>query len=173
MLSVGTSAPAAAAQSGGVEGGCTMATMIPYRVTAFLDAQQVPYDVIHHRRDYAAQWTAADTHTKGREFAKVIVFATPDGYAFAVVPAHRHVDLDKIRSALGVPDVRLAAEDEIEQLFPDCEVGAEPPLGNLYGMPVYLSAEMTEDEQITFNAGTHEDALRVPMRDFDRIVRPR
>jgi Ala-tRNA(Pro) deacylase len=147
--------------------------MISHRLKSYLEEQAVPYHLIPHRRDFTAQEAAACTHTKGREFAKTVVLAVDGGYAVAVVPAPRRVDLRKLRQLLGVHDLRLADEEEIRRLCPDCEVGAEPPFGNLYGLPVYLSRELTEDEEITFNAGTHEEVMRIQMRDYERVVKPR
>jgi Ala-tRNA(Pro) deacylase len=150
-----------------------MSTMISNRLRNFLEEQRIPYHVIHHRRDYTAQGAAADTHTPGREFAKSVVLSVDGVHAMAVLPAHCRVDVEKLRRALGARDVQLVSEDDIQRLCPDCEVGAEPPLGNLYGLPVYLDRQMTADEQITFNAGTHEDAVRIRMNDFVRTVQPR
>lgn len=142
------------------------------RLTAFLEAQAVDYEAIHHRRDYTAQEAAAHTHTPGREFAKTVIVWVDGSYAMAVLPAHHLIDLDKLRRALGARDVKLASEEEMRELCPDCETGAVPPFGNLYNLPVYLSTDITADEQITFNAGTHEDAIRMRYADFERLVQP-
>ncbi|UCE86958.1 MAG: YbaK/EbsC family protein [Deltaproteobacteria bacterium] len=142
------------------------------QLTNFLDENSVKYEVIHHAADYTAQEAAHDTHTPGIEFAKT-VFACIDGrYAMVVLPAHRRVNWDHLRTALNATDVGLAKEEEMVDLCPDCDVGAEPPFGNLYGLPVYVSSEMMGDEHITFNAGTHEDAIRLRMDDYQRLVQP-
>ena len=141
-------------------------------ITAFLDAQHVPYEVLHHRTDYTAQETAADTHTPGREFAKTVILDVGAGHAMAVVPALYKVDLEKIRQSVGTRQVSLASEQEMSDLCPDCDVGAEPPLGNLYDMPVYVDPTLERDETITFNGGTHEDAIRMQYEDFKRLVHP-
>jgi Ala-tRNA(Pro) deacylase len=146
---------------------------LPKRLTSFLEERGVDYEVIHHRRDFTAQQTAADTHTPGREFAKAVFLCLDGDYAMAVLPAHRKIDLEAVRAMLGVKEARLATEDEIERLCPDCEVGAAPPLGNLYDLPVYMSEELTRDEQITFNAGTHEDAIRMLFQDYRELAQPR
>lgn len=145
---------------------------LPKRLHDFLEKRGVKYEVIHHRRDFTAQQTAADTHTPGREFAKAVFLCLDGKYAMAVLPAHRKVDLEALRTILGANEVRLATEDEIERLCPDCEVGAAPPFGNLYEIPVYMSEELTRDEQITFNAGTHEDAIRMSFRDYRELTQP-
>lgn len=142
------------------------------RVTTYLDDQQVTYEVVRHQIDYTAQETAADTHTPGRDFAKTIVLGLPGGYAMAVVPAIYKVDLEKIRQGIGTRQVRLAEEEAMSRLCPDCDVGAEPPFGNLYDMPVYVDPTLTREEFITFNGGTHEDAIRMRYSDYEQLVRP-
>ncbi len=147
-------------------------TLIRNRLTAYLDEQEVKYHLIHHGLDYNAKQTATDTTTSQQEFAKTVVLKVDESYAFAVVTAAEHVDLNKVRNALGVGHVELAHEKEMLNVFPDCEVGAEPPFGNLYDVPVFVSHGLTKDETITFNAGTHVEAIRVAYADFERLVKP-
>lgn len=142
------------------------------KITAYLDDHDVPYEVIHHRVDYTAQETAADTHTPGREFAKTVILDVGALHAMAVVPALYRIDLEKIRESIGTRQISLASELEMSQLCPDCDVGAEPPLGSLYGMPVFVDPTLEEDETITFNAGTHDEAIRMRYEDFKRLVHP-
>ena len=142
-------------------------------LTAYLNDHHVPFEVLHHRIDYTAQEAAADTHTPGREFAKTVVLDVGhEGRAMAVLPAIFQLDLDKIRAGLGTRQVHLATEMEMSDLCPDCEVGAEPPFGNLYDVPVYVDPTLTSDEYITFNAGTHDDAVRMRYEDYERLVHP-
>jgi Ala-tRNA(Pro) deacylase len=95
----------------------------------------------------------------------------------AVLPAHHMVDCGLLSHALGEKRISLASEDEIRELLlklcPECELGATPPFGNIYGIPVYISKAMVDDAHITFNAGTHEDAMRITFSDYDRLVAPR
>ena len=141
------------------------------------DDHAVTYEVIHHHPRYTAQQVAADTHTPGIEFAKTVFLHVNNDYAMAVLPAHHMVDCDMVSRALGMKPVRLATEDEIrvllQKLCPECELGATPPFGSIYGMPVYISKAMSGDEKITFNAGTHEDAMRISYADYERLVEPR
>lgn len=141
------------------------------RTMSLLDAESVDYQILPHEPDYTAQETARHTHTSGWDFAKVVVIVTGDGYACVVLPAPRKLDPARAERHCRKP-VRLVAEDEMALLFPDCEVGAEPPFGNLYALPVYVSPELAAHERITFNAGTHRDAVRMRYRDFERLVRP-
>jgi Ala-tRNA(Pro) deacylase len=147
--------------------------MISPRLKAFLEELAVPYHIIVHRRDYTAQEAAADTHTRGRDYAKTVVLSVDGEYVEVVLPAPERLDLGAIRRQIGARDVRLASEEELRRLCPDCEIGAEPPFGNLYGVPVFMSRDLTFDDEITFNGGSHEDAVRMRTRDFERVVHPR
>jgi Ala-tRNA(Pro) deacylase len=149
-----------------------MAGIVP-RLQRFLDEHRVDYRVIHHRTDYEASVTAADTETEPEEFAKTVFLWIDGRFAVAVLPALKHVALSKLRKTLDAEEVRLASEREAAELCPDCDVGAAPPFGNLYDLPVYVSASLAEDEQITFNGGSHEDAIRMAFSDFEQLVRPR
>lgn len=150
-----------------------MSTMfdVPVSIKQFLDDAGVQYAVIPHLRDYSAQRTAADTFTPGREFAKTVILRMEGRMAMAVLPADCMLDFEKLRQHFG-ETVDLATEAEIARLCPDCEVGAEPPFGALYNLPVYVARELTRDDMITFNGGTHEEAIRMRYADFDRLVRP-
>ncbi|RMF57859.1 MAG: deacylase [Calditrichaeota bacterium] len=139
----------------------------------YLDSQRVPFETIHHRRDYTAQETAADTHTKGQDFAKTVILWADNQYYMVVVPATRRIDFDKVKQALKAEKVALASEEEITSICPDCEVGAMPPLGPLFNLPVLISHHLTYDHMITFNGGTHEDVIRMTYRDFDELVKPK
>lgn len=143
---------------------------VPSFIRAYLDEHTIPYEVIQHRRDYTAQETAAHTHTPGKSFAKTVILRTNGHYVMAVVPAHRHIDFDKVRAVLHCPHVRLATEEEIKTICPDCEVGAMPPIGTIYDLRVFASNELAHEPEITFNAGTHVDAIRLRYRDFQKLV---
>lgn len=142
------------------------------RLQSFLERADVKYTTIRHRRDYTAQETAAHTHTPGREFAKAVVLRVDRSYVLAVLPAHRSVDLGKVGDLLDAEQVELATEMEMRALCPDCETGAMPPFGNLYDLPVFIDASMKGDETITFNAGSHEEAIRMAFEDYVRLARP-
>ena len=147
------------------------------QLAAFFEEHDVAYEVIHHHPKYTAQQVAADTHTPGVEFAKTVLLHVNGDYAMAVLPAHHMVGCDRLGRELGMKRVRLATEDEIRELLrklcPECELGATPPFGNIYGLPVYISKAMADDKHITFNAGTHEDAMRISYADYERLVEPR
>jgi Ala-tRNA(Pro) deacylase len=146
---------------------------VAVRLRDLLDQRHVEYEVIHHHTDHTARQTAHDTHTPPREFAKTVFVWIDERCAMAVLPADRLVSEEKLRRALSAKLVRLASEEEFEALCPDCEMGAAPPFGNLYDLPVYVSPSLAEDEQITFNAGSHQDAIRMAYADFVKLVEPR
>ena len=141
-------------------------------VTSYLDAYRISYEIIHHKRDYTSQRTAADTHTPGKAFAKTVIVVVDGKFCMFVLPAPRKVDLEKVKRELNAKSARLAAESEFSGICTGCEVGATPPLGALYKLPVYVSRELTEDPLITFNAGTHEDAVRMRYSDYEKLIHP-
>jgi Ala-tRNA(Pro) deacylase len=142
------------------------------RLQQLLDAAGVDYTQIRHRRDFQAAKTALDTFTPQEEFAKT-VFVWVDGTpAMAVLPANRHLATSKLRKALGAKQVRVATEVDLKTLCPDCEPGAAPPFGVLYDLPLYASHALEADEQITFNGGTHDEAIRMRFADWKRLASP-
>jgi len=146
--------------------------MLKNRLTKILDEKSITYEIIHHTPDYSALEAAHHTHTPGAEFAKAVVLNTDAGPALAVVPAPCMVDLAKFATVVGTEEVRLASESTIAELFPDCQVGAEPPFGHLYDMPVYVDVSLAGREYITFNAGSHDEAIRIRFADYERLEHP-
>jgi Ala-tRNA(Pro) deacylase len=145
--------------------------MLMNRLTKTLTDNAIGFEIIHHRQDYSALEAAEDTHTAGSEFAKCVVVDTEEGPALAVLPAPRMVDFARFSEVVG-GEVRLANENRIAELFPDCQVGAEPPFGHLYDLPVYVDEELAGEEYITFNAGSHDEAVRILYRDYERLEHP-
>ncbi len=142
------------------------------RLKEYLDSNGVPYTLCTHRLAYTAQGVAAIQHVKGREMAKCVILRGDGKFFMAVLPASSKVDIETLQTALPYPQIRLATEYEFAVLFPDCEVGAMAPFGNLYGLEVFVDTQLTQDEEIVFNAGTHTDTIRMSYRDFDRLVQP-
>jgi Ala-tRNA(Pro) deacylase len=138
----------------------------------FLDENEIPYSVITHTTAYTAQGAAATMQISGKELAKTVVLWTGEEMILAVLPAPNHVRLDKLAAEVG-KSVRLATEQEFGSLFPDCELGAMPPFGSLYNLPVYVDESLAADDAIVFNAGTHRDAIRMRYDDFVRLAKPR
>jgi Ala-tRNA(Pro) deacylase len=142
------------------------------RLEQYLADNSVQFTGQHHRRAYSAQHIAALEHVSGKEFAKVVMVMADDRPVMAVVPAARWLRLDQARAALDADEVRLANEAEFAPLFPDCEVGAMPPFGNLYDVPVYVDEDLAGNEEIVIQAGTHEDTVRLRYDDFARLAHP-
>jgi Ala-tRNA(Pro) deacylase len=141
------------------------------RLKTLLDENHVPYCELPHLTTYTAQGAAATMKVSGKELAKTVVLRAGDDTVLAVLPAPFHASLQKLSDTLGKP-VRLATEQEFGSLFPDCELGAMPPFGELYNLPVYVEESLAADEEIVFNAGTHHDAIRMRYADFARLVHP-
>lgn len=143
------------------------------RLQAFLDEHQVKYVVISHSRAFTTQEVAAATHIPGKELAKSVIVEIDGEMAMAVLPGSQKVDVDLLRDAVRAERVTLAKESTFKDRFPECDLGAMPPFGNLYGMPVYVADSLTEDEEIAFNAGSHTELVKMSYGDFERLVRPR
>ena len=146
--------------------------MLSPRLHHFLDDRQVPYTTVSHERTLTAQDTANAVHLGNRHFAKTVMLKIDGVLAMMVMPAAYRVDLTRLSRALGGPLVELAEESEFKDRFPDCEVGAMPPFGHLYQMPVYVDARLCEEPEIAFNAGTHTDLVRMPYAEFERLAQP-
>lgn len=142
------------------------------RLEAYLRENGVPFQTRHHPRAITAQEVAAIEHIPGKMLAKVVMVSTNGEMAMLALPASRQVDLRLAGEVLGAGEVRLSEENEFESAFPDCEVGAMPPFGNLYDLPVYVEESLAEDETIVFRAGTHTDTMSVSYEDFERLVQP-
>ncbi len=138
----------------------------------FLDKNKVKYVAVSHSPSYTAQEIAASAHISGKELAKTVMIKIDGKMAMAALPASRHVNFELLAEALGGREVDLADEREFEDLFGDCEVGAMPPFGNLYDLPVYVADELAEDDEIAFNAGSHTELFRMAYADFARLVKP-
>lgn len=138
----------------------------------FLDCNQIQYLVISHSVGYTAQKIAELTHIKGKDLAKTVMVMVDGRLAMAIVPASLRVDLHKLGKYLGAETVELATEQEFRNRFPDCETGSMPPFGVLYGMDAFVDESLAEDREISFNAGTHRELVRMRFEDFERLAQP-
>jgi len=139
----------------------------------FLDSQKVKYVTITHSTAYTAQEIASMAHIRGRDLAKTVIVKVDGQTAMAVLPAAYHVDLLALKAVTGATTVVIATEAEFRGKFPECETGAMPPFGNLYGMPVFVDESLSLDREIAFNAGNHNELVRLAYDDFARLVKPR
>lgn len=142
------------------------------RLKAFLDENRVRYVTMSHSSAYTAQEIAAATHIPGKALAKTVMIKVDGAMHMAILPAAAKVDLGRLKEAVGASTVALATEAEFKGLFPDCETGAMPPFGNLYGLPVLVAERLAENEEIAFNAGSHTEVVKLAFADFERLVKP-
>ena len=145
---------------------------IPRTLKSHLDHEHVHYDVLSHSQTFRALAVAQTLHVPEQEMAKVVIVKVKERFVTTVLPATWNVDMPCLRKIFGTHRVRLATEKEIMHLFPDCELGAMPPLGTLYGLPVYVDRSLTGDEEIVFEGGTHSEAIRMRYWDFAALVFP-
>lgn len=143
------------------------------RLKEFLDQNKVKYVSCQHSQAFTAQEVAASAHIPGKQLAKSVMVAMDGKIAMVVLPATDHVDLRLLKKATGAKKVELASEREFKDLFPDCEIGAMPPFGNLYDLEVLVAEHLREDEEISFNAGTHTELIRMSYKDFEKLVKPK
>ena len=146
--------------------------MIVSRLQEFLAQNHTSYMHTVHRTAFTARAAAHEDHVPMRAMAKAVVFVADGFFGMAVLPANTHVDLHELRDAVGAATLRLATEEELANLFPDVEVGAMSPFGNLYSVPVYVDERLAAQETIAFNAGTHRDLIHMRYSDFHRLVDP-
>ena len=142
------------------------------RLKQFLDDSGVSYATIDHSPAYTAQETAHVAHISGNDIAKTVIAKADDEMVMIVLPASDMVVLDFLEDALGNKHVEMATEAEFRDRFPECEVGAMPPFGNLFGMDVYVSERLTLEDEIAFNAGTHTELIKMSYYDFKQLVKP-
>ncbi len=146
--------------------------MLSPRLHNFLDERNAPYATLSHLRSLTAHETARATHSDHQRFAKPVILKVDGKLAMVVMPAAYRVDLLRLSRALAGANVELASEEEFRDAFPDCELGAMPPFGHLYGMPVYVDSRLAQQREIVFNAGSHTESLRMDYAEFERLAEP-
>ncbi len=145
---------------------------IPREITDFLDSHHVRYRHGTHEPGYTAQEVAHAQHVSGKILAKAVMVMADNRLVMAVLPASHHVEFPELRALLGAETIRLAKEEEFVSVFPGCEPGAMPPLGNLYHVDVWLDASVRNHPALVFNAGTHTDTIEMSVTDLERLVSP-
>lgn len=143
------------------------------RIKEFLDSQGIKYYVITHSMAFTAQEIAASVHISGYELAKTVIIRVKNKLAMAVLPATYKVNFKQLAKVVGTEDIALAHEQEFQFRFPECEVGAMPPFGNLWNMDVYVAEKLARNSDIVFNAGSHTELIRMSFADFERLVKPK
>lgn len=142
------------------------------KLLEYLDQNGIEYDLLEHPQAYAARETAVKAGVPIRLFAKTVLVRLDGLMAMAVIPSDHKVNFNLLRQAAAADTISLALEDEFEARFPDCDIGAMPPFGNLYDMPVYVDSHLAVVDTLTFNAGTHTETITMPYADFERLVTP-
>ena len=146
--------------------------MLSERLTKYLEANGVKYEVLRHGEAYTAQEVAASMHVHGRMLVKVVIVKSEKGFMMVALPADRRVDISTLRADLGLHFAALATEAEFKKIFPDCEAGAMPPFGQLYGLPVWVDACFPKAGEFTFQAGNHHEVVRMRYAEYERLARP-
>ena len=147
----------------------TKRRQIPARLIEWLNQGQVRYEIVHHPVAYTSQELAAIEGVKGQAHAKVVMAKAVTRLFLLVLPAPCRVDWAKVSTLLGAP-ATLAAEADFRELFPDCDVGTMPPVGQLYGVEMFVAARFAQNEKIAFEAGTHSDAIKMNFADYARLA---
>jgi Ala-tRNA(Pro) deacylase len=147
--------------------------MIVKKLRDYLDSHHVKYVIISHSLAYTAQDVAAYAHIPGKEMAKTVMVKVDGKLMMAVLPASYHIQFNELKAAMRAKDVELANEREFRDLFPECEVGAMPPFGDLFGVDMLVAQSLTEDEEIAFNAGSHRELVRMAYEDYEKLANPK
>lgn len=143
------------------------------RLRQWLADRGAAYEIIPHAEAFTAREVAMKSHVPGRSMAKVVVVRDRAGAdAMLVLPAAHHMDPDRFVYATGRHGVHLESEAELRELFPDCEVGAMPPFGALYGMPMYVDPCLAGEDTIAFQAGNHHEIVQMKWEEYERVARP-
>lgn len=142
-------------------------------IKEFLDQNHLKYVAIKHSRAFTAQEIAASAHIHGKKIAKTVVLKVDGKLVFAVLPASYKIDIEMLQESLGNDNIRLANEQEFKDKCPGCEVGAMPPMGNLFNIDTYVAASLVEDDEIAFNAGNHTELIRMQYSDYEKAVKPK
>jgi Ala-tRNA(Pro) deacylase len=145
---------------------------ISKKLMEILDKNKVKYEKILHQETFTSQETAQAEHVSGKKMAKVVMTKVDGKDVMAVLPASFKLDVNKLKRLLRAKEARLATEKEFERLFPDCEKGAMPPFGNLYGIPCYVDSQVAQNDKIVFNAGSHKESVKMSYADYEKIVKP-
>ena len=143
------------------------------KLKELLEKENIKYISKFHSTIYTAQEIAASAHIPGKELAKTVMLKLDGKMAMVVLPASYQVNFTLLKEASGARQAELATEEEFETLFPDCNIGAMPPFGNLYGMDVFADESLTKDQEIAFNAGSHYELIKLAYKDFERLVNPK
>lgn len=142
------------------------------KLVQYLDQKKVPYEIISHPVSYTAVKTAEVERRDGSIVAKVVMVEVDGGDMMFVLPADRRLVREKVAFALGAEAVFLEEEKSFREYFPDCETGAMPPFGRLYGIPCCIDMSLAKQHEIIFNAGSHTEGIKMTMKDYLKLMQP-
>jgi len=145
---------------------------IPRRIRDYLDSQKAPYEWLPHPQAFTAQEVAHSLHVSGKRLAKTVILNADGRLVMAVLPASHRLIMPELKAALEVRRLEMLPESELAKIFPDCDLGAIPPFGNLYGIEVWVDRPVEESGELVFTAGTHVDAVRMKYSDYAELVKP-
>lgn len=145
---------------------------ISAKIKQYLDENGIEYQIAEHPLAYTAAEVAGKQHIPGKQMIKAVIVKTEEEFIMCVLPAIHMVDFEKLKHVLNVEDLELAEENDLKSLFPEYDLGAEPPFGHLYGLKVFVDSILNEDDEVVFNAGTHTDVVKLKFSDFVRLVEP-
>ncbi len=145
---------------------------IPQKLVSLLKEKKIQHELLQHPEAFTAQEVAHAIHKTGKVLAKTVVVEGNGKTVMVVVPAHHRVTLSAVKKSMGMKEAHLSKEEKLRELFPDCDLGAMPPIGTLYNMPVLVSKSLSEKPEIIFNACTHTDCIKMKYEDFSRLVNP-
>ena len=143
------------------------------KVIDFLRNNNIHFDIIKHPTAFTAQGIAHAAHISGKMLAKTVIVNVDGKFKMLVMPANKRINIDALKGLLWAKNVRLATEDEFREIFTDCEIGGMPPFGNLYGLDTYIASELTRDEEIAFNAGSHSQLCKITYSDYAKLAHPK
>ena len=143
------------------------------KLKKYLDDNNIKYVIIRHSPAFTAQEVAGMAHIPGKEMAKSVMVTIEGKMSMIVIPASLKIDFSLLKKVTGVDDIELATEEEFKYMFPDCEIGAMPPFGNLYNIDVWVEKSLSEDAEIAFTACTHSELVKMSYKDFEKLVKPK
>src|SRR5919197_3858618 len=146
--------------------------MVPRSITRYLEEHHTPYTLRAHPRAVTAQETAAAIHKPGDTVAKAVIVEADERRWIAVLPATELLDRSRLAEELHAHQIRLVDEPEFARQFPDCELGAEPPFGGLYGLPVIADETLSRQPRVYLRAGSHEECVELSWSDFEQLEHP-
>lgn len=141
-------------------------------VLEYLDRHSAHYEMNDHVDTFTAQQMAAQTHIPGMHVAKPVIVRADEKVYMCVLPACCKIDMDALKSQVNAEDVELVDEKEMAKLFPDCQLGAEPPIGGIYGLTTIIDKSLEEDDYVAFQGGTHDKTIKMTMQEYKNLTHP-